>query len=58
MRPSWSEKNEQNTPENLLGIAEVAARLRKSTVERISNLTSRNMNRVFPRLALWKDRNV
>ena len=58
MRPSWLEKNDQNTPENLLGIAEVAARLRRSTVEKISNLTLRNMNRVFPRLALSRDGNV
>ena len=58
MSPSWSEKNDQNTPENLLGIAEVAARLRSSTVEKIADLTSRNMNRVFPRLALLRDGNV
>ena len=56
--PSWLKKNEQNTPENLLGIAEVAAQLRHSTVEEISNLTSRNMNRIFPRLALSRDCNV
>ena len=58
MSPSWSEKNDQNTPENLLGIAEVAAQLRSSTVEKIAHLTSRNMNRVFPRLALSRDGNV
>ena len=50
MSPSWKQKNEENSPEEIPQIAAYLANLRKQSTKKIAQLNYMNATRILPKL--------